>query len=69
VWSAPLDGSVADVTARSVLSEGGGGGWAGPVSTLALVLLIAWLIVGIALAVLIVRARSRRRHRPLRRLY
>jgi hypothetical protein len=68
VWSAPLDGSVADVTARSVLSEGGGG-WAGPVSTLALVLLIAWLIVGIALAVLVVRARSRRRNRPLRRLY
>ncbi len=25
VWSAPLDGSVAEVTARSVLSEGGGG--------------------------------------------
>jgi hypothetical protein len=69
VWSAPLDGSVAQVTATSVLSEGSGGGWAGPVSTVALVLLIAWLIVGITLAVLVIRARSRRRNRPLRRLY
>ena len=68
VWSAPLDGSVAEVSARSVLSGGGGGGWAGPVSTAALVLLVAWLVVGIALAVLVVRARNRRRNRPLRRL-
>jgi hypothetical protein len=66
VWSAPLDGSVAEVTARSVLSEGGsGGGWAGPVSTIALVLLIAWLVVGFVLAVLVVRARTRRRTRRL----
>jgi hypothetical protein len=61
VWSAPLDGSVEEVTARSVLSEGGGGGgWAGPVSTIALVLLIAWLLVGFVLADLVVRARRRR---------
>jgi hypothetical protein len=69
VWSAPLDGSVAEVAARSMLSEGGSGGWAGPVSTIALVLLIVWLIAGITLVVLVVRARRRRRNRPLRRLY
>jgi hypothetical protein len=70
VWSAPLDGSVAEVTARSVLSEGDSGdGWAGPVGTIALVLLIAWLLVGIVLAVLVVRARSRRHNRPLRHLH
>ena len=57
VWSAPLDGSVAEVTARSVLSAGGGGGWSGPVGTTALVLLVAWLVVGIVIAVLVVRAR------------
>ncbi len=38
-------------------------------STIALVLLIAWLIVGIVLAVLVVRARSRRRNRPVRIRY
>jgi hypothetical protein len=69
VWVAPLDGSVVEVGARSVLSEGGSSGWAGPVSTIALVLLIAWLIAGIVVAVLVTRARRRRRSRPLRRLY
>jgi hypothetical protein len=70
VWSAPLDGSSIDVSARSVLRAGGGGsGLAGPLGTLALVLLIAWLIVGVVLVVLVMRARNRRRHRPLRRLY
>ena len=40
VWSAPLDGSSIDVSARSVLRAGGGGsGWAGPLGTVALVLL------------------------------
>jgi hypothetical protein len=69
VWSAPLDGSSLDVSARSVLRAGGGSGWAGPLGTVALVLLIAWLIVGIVLVSLVVRARNRRRTRPLRRLY
>jgi hypothetical protein len=68
-WSAPLDGSAQDLATRSVLREGGGSEWAGPVSTAALAVLIAWLVVGIALAVMVVRARSRRRNRPLRRLY
>ena len=70
VWSAPLDGSSIDVSARSVLRVGSGSsGWAGPLGTVALMLLIAWLIIGIVLVVLVVRARSRRRNRPLRRLY
>ena len=63
MWSAPLDGSVAEVTARSVLSAGGGGGWSGPVGTTALVLLVGWLVVGFVITVLVVRARSRRRNR------
>jgi hypothetical protein len=71
VWSAPLDGSSIDVSARSVLRAGGGGGsgWAAPLGTVALGLLIAWLIIGVVLVVLVVRARGRRRNRPLRRLY
>jgi hypothetical protein len=69
VWTAPLDGSSLDVSARSVLRAGGDSGWAGPLGTVALVLLIVWLIVGIVLVVLVVRARNRRRNRPLRRLY
>jgi hypothetical protein len=68
-WSAPLDGSAQDLATRSVLREGGGSGWAGPVSTAALVLLIAWLVIGIALAVMVLRARSRRRARPVRVRY
>ncbi len=67
-WSAPLDGSVQDLATRSVLREGGGSGWAGPLGTAALVLLIAWLVVGIALLVMVLRARNRRRSRPVHRL-
>ncbi|MET0910248.1 MAG: hypothetical protein ABWZ99_12315 [Ilumatobacteraceae bacterium] len=68
-WSAPLDGSVEDLATRAVLSEGGGGGWASALGTAALVLLIAWLVIGIGLVVLVLRARGRRRSRPVRRLY
>ena len=35
-----------DLATRPCCGEGGGSGWAGPVSTAALVLLIAWLVVG-----------------------
>jgi hypothetical protein len=68
-WSAPLDGSAQDLATRAVLREGGGSGWAGPLSTAALVLLIAWLVVGIALIVMVLRARGRRRSRPVRIRY
>jgi hypothetical protein len=68
-WSVPLDGSAQDLATRAVLREGGGSGWAGPVGTAALVLLIAWLVVGIALAVMVLRARNRRRARPVRVRY
>jgi hypothetical protein len=69
-WSAPLDGSAQDLATRAVLRDGGdGSGWADPLGTAALVLLVLWLIAGIALVVLVIRARSRRRNRPLRRLY
>lgn len=66
-WTAPLDGSVTELSARAVLRPGGGGGgWGDPVSTIALVLLVAWLAIGAVLAVLVARARSRRRNRPVR---
>jgi phosphatidylinositol mannoside-binding LppM-like protein len=69
VWSAPLDGSTQDLATRSVLRAGSTDGWAGPVSTIALVVLIAWLAIGAVLVVLVVRARARRRNRPFRRVY
>jgi hypothetical protein len=68
-WSAPLDGSAQDLATRSVLREGGGSGWAGPLGTAALVLLVVWLVGGIALAVMVLRARSRRRSHPARIRY
>ena len=47
VWSAPLDGSAQDLATRTVLrADSGGGGWADPLSTAALVLLILWLLLG-----------------------
>jgi hypothetical protein len=68
VWDLALDGSTTDLATAAVLRAGDDdGGWAGPVSTVALVLLIAWLIAGVALVILVVRARQRRRNRPLRR--
>jgi hypothetical protein len=60
VWELPLDGSTTDLATSARLREGGGGGW-DAVGTIALVLMIAWLLAGIALAVLVVRAGRRRR--------
>lgn len=69
VWSAPLDGSTAPLTLRAELGPEPGASWAGPLSVLALVLLVLWIAAGITLAVMVSRARARRRSRPLRRLY
>jgi hypothetical protein len=68
-WSAPLDGSSQDLATRAVLRAESASGWAGPVATVALVALVLWLAGGITLAAMVIRARARRRNRPVRRLY
>lgn len=63
-WAAPLDGTSTDLASSIVLSPGGGGsGWAGPVATVALVLLVVWLIGGGWLAYKVWTAQARRRRR------
>lgn len=66
-WTAPLDGSSVDLTTRVVLGPDGASSWAGPVSTIAIVLLAAWLIGGLALGYRVWTAQNRRRHRPTTR--
>ena len=69
-WEAPLDGTSAAVTARTVQRPADGGGWASAVSTIALVLLVLWVAAAAAFIVSVARARSRRakarRQRPAR---
>lgn len=66
-WTAPLDGSTADVATRSVLGAGGGGGGGSILSTVALVAGIVWLVGGGVLIWRVVQARNRRRLRALHR--
>ena len=68
-WDAPLDGGTTDLNTSIVLrgESGGSNGWAGPVSTGALVLLVAWLIGGAYLGFRVWSTRNRRRHRPTTR--
>ena len=67
-WEAPLDGTALAVTTRTVDRPATGGGWAGTVTTIALVLLVGWLVVAAAVIVSVARARSRRaKARRLRR--
>jgi hypothetical protein len=67
-WDAPLDGTALDVTTRTVERPADGGGWARTLSTIALVLLVVWLVVAAAFIVSVARARSRRaRARRVRR--
>jgi hypothetical protein len=63
VWNLPLDGSSTDLTTSARLRAGGGSGWAGPVATIALILLIAWLVAGIVFVVRVIQVRRRRRRR------
>jgi hypothetical protein len=65
-WDAPLDGSTVDLATRTVQRPASGGAWAGPLSVLALVLLIGWLIAAGLFIAFVVRARRRRGvHRAL----
>lgn len=64
-WTAPLDGSILEATARSEQAPSQGGVWARPVSNVALIALIAWisfmaLFIGY---VSVARFRRSRRHR------
>ena len=61
-WDAPLDGSTAEVAATTV-QRPAGGGWATALATIALVVLVAWIVVAAAFIVSVARARSRRRRR------
>ena len=65
-WSAKGDGSTIDLAAEAVLEPGGGSSWAGPVATVALVLLAAWLLGGLYLATRVYAAQQRRRARRSR---
>lgn len=68
-WVAPLDGSQVNVLVQTVQRPASGGSWAGPVSKVALVLLIVWLVLATAFIVFVAVARRRRsRRRALRRL-
>jgi len=63
-WSANGDGNAVDLTTSAALQAGGGGSsWAGPVATLALVLLAVWLLIGGYLAYRVWSAQHRRRNR------
>lgn len=70
--SAPLDGSSLDVLTSTVQRPAGeGGAWAGPLSTVALVALVAWLVLAggfIAFVALARRNKRRRREQALRNL-
>jgi hypothetical protein len=59
-WNAPLDGTAVDLATRTVQRPASGGGWARPVSVLALVLLVGWLIAAGLFIAYVVRARQHR---------
>ena len=68
-WEAPLDGSQLSVLVQTVQRPASGGEWAGPLSKLALVLLIVWIVFAAAFIVFVAFARRRKsRRRALRRL-
>ena len=71
-WRAPLDGSAADVTFTTVQRPAEtANAWAGPLSTVALIALVAWVVVAagfIAFVVLARRKKQRRRDHALRNL-
>lgn len=62
-WTAPLDGSSTDLTTRTVQRPSSGSPWAGPLSVLALVLLVVWVVVAGLFIAHVTNARRRRRAR------
>ena len=62
-WTAPLDGSSTDLATRTVQRPSSGSAWAGPLSVLALVLLVVWVVVAGLFIAHVTNARRRRRAR------
>ena len=62
-WTAPLDGSSTDLASRTVQRPSSGSSWARPLSILALLLLVAWVVVAAWVLVHVTNARRRRRPR------
>lgn len=71
-WAAPLDGTSVDLLTQTVQRPAGSGNsWARPVSNIAFVLLVVWLVLSIAFIVFVVvarRSKRKRRQRALRHL-
>ena len=67
-WDAPLDGTATAVTARTVQRPSTAAAGPACVSTIALVLLVLWIVAAAAFIVSVARARSRRARARRRRL-
>lgn len=71
-WRAPLDGTTTNLYVQTVQRPASdGASWAGPVATIALILLVGWIVVAGAFLVFVAVARRnkrRRRESRLRRL-
>ena len=70
-WNAKLDGSSQSLYTQTVQRQSGSNGWARPVATISLVLLVAWLIIAgcfIGFVAIARRSKRRRREHALRNL-
>lgn len=67
-WRAPLDGTSVNLYTATVQRPAGGGAWAGPLSTAALVALVVWVVVAGAFIAFVAVARRRKRSRRERAL-
>jgi hypothetical protein len=63
-WTSPLDGSSTDLATRTVQRPSSDSAWAGPLSVLALVLLVVWVV---AAGLFIAHVTNERRRRQARR--
>lgn len=66
-WTIPLDGTILEASARSEQAPSAGGVWARPVATVALIVLIAWVVFMTAFIGYVTLARWRRARRYRRR--
>ena len=63
-WKAPLDGTSVDLLTQTVQRPAGSGnGWARPLSNVAFVLFIGWLVISVAFIVFVAVARRSKRRR------
>ncbi len=63
-WKAPLDGTSVDLLTQTVQRPAGSGNsWAEPVSNVAFVLFIGWIVISVAFIVFVAVARRRKRRR------